>query len=138
MDLIVIYGENTSAPPGYTKIDVNLNKANLSHEVVYLCYKKSASELPITGINVFGAFREDFPIQSGYTKVQGDLNKGASGEYIYVCYTKDERSPPVSDVIVIHGGASTTYPDVQYVRIDHDCNRASGGDYIYICYHQPR
>ena len=100
VDLMVIYGQNVSAPPGYTKIYVDLNKG-AGGEYIHLCYKRSASEPPITGINVFAESSEDFPIQSGYSKVPGDLNKGAGGKYIYVCYTKDERLPPIYDVTVI-------------------------------------
>ena len=44
--------------------------------------QKNASEPPIIGINVFAESAEDFPIQSGYIKVPGDLNKGARGKYI--------------------------------------------------------
>ena len=141
VSLAVIYGKNASALPGYTKIDVDLSKgAGMRSEYTYLCYKKNTSdhEAPITGINVFAASSEDFPIQSGYSKVPGDLNKGAGGKYIYVCYTKDESLPPICDVTVIYGANRDTYPDAQYVRIDQDCNEGSGGKYIYICYHQPR
>ena len=136
VSLAVIYGKNASALPGYTKIDVDLNKG-AGGQYIYLCYKKNASEPPITGINVFAESSEDFPIQSGYSKVPGDLNKGAGGKYIYVCYTKDESLPPISAVNVIFGDRAI-YPDAQYVRIDQDCNESAGGKYIYICYHQPR
>ena len=73
-------------------------------------------------------------IQNGYTKVAGDLNKGAGGKYIYVCFTRDSRLPPITRVNVVAGGSRTTYPPVEDIRIDQDCSEGAGGKYIYITY----
>ena len=104
VDVLVIYGEGTSTPPGYQKISQDLSQG-AGGSYVCLCYKKSSSEQPITGLNVFAGSLSDFAFQNGYTKVEGDLNKGAGGKYIYVCYTKDQSLlHSIRNISAIAGG----------------------------------
>ena len=133
VDLAVIYDKETP-PPGYRKINQDLNQG-AGGSSIYLCYKNSSSEQPITGLNVLASLLPDFAIQNGYTKVEGDLNKGAGVKYIYVCYTKDQSLPlPIRNISVIVGDNSHVYPPVNEIRIGQDCNDGAGGKYIYICY----
>lgn len=80
VDLFILYGQNARAPPGYVKIDVDLNKG-AGGEYVYLCYRKNAIDAPITGMNVFAHSSESFPIQSGYVKIPTKVL--AANIYIY-------------------------------------------------------
>ena len=123
--LDVIYGQDTPAPTGYTKISVDLNKG-CGGDYIYLCYSTSATtEAPITSIQVFAADSPDFTIQSGYVKINKDLNKGAGGKYIYACYARDTRYPPLAEVAVIQGPNRLVYPSSsEWVRVNQDC---SGG-----------
>ena len=134
----MIYGQYSSPPAGYSKIDVDLNKG-AKGEYIYLCFKKGDNEKEaITGMNVVADGSKDFSIQSSYTKVNQDLNKGAGGKYIYLVYTKNPDLPPIQDVTVINGSDESIFPPSDWVRISQDCNAKAGGKYIYICYYQPR
>ena len=87
----VIYGQGASPPPGYVKISQDLNQGAAGGERVYLCYKKSSSEKPITGLNVFADSSSELPIQDGYSKVAGDLNKGTWWQtYLFVLHQRFE------------------------------------------------
>lgn len=133
--LDIIYGKNSPAPPGYSKIPADLNKG-AGGEYIYLCYS-TASGLgqPITGIQVFASDRSDFVIQNGYTKIQKDLNKGARGKFIYVCFTRDTMFPPIAEVGVIQSPKSTVYPgSLEWVRINQDCSHGANGEFTYIMY----
>ena len=106
-----------------------------SGDYVYLCYSTNPSlGDPITGIQVFAGGSDNFQIQSGYTKIEKDLNSGASGSYIYICYTKNAGSAPISEVDVIQGGDRYVYPQENAVRIDQDCSEGAGRDYTYVVY----
>ena len=133
VDVHIIYGQGAAAPPDYIKLSQDLSQG-AGGQYVYLCYKKSSSEAPITGLNVFAGDSDDFAIQNGYTKVAGDLNKGAGGRYIYVCYNKDSSLPPISNISTVAGGNRHTYPSDKEIRINQDTNEGAGGKYIYICY----
>ena len=131
--LDVIYGQDTPPPPGYTKIDVDINKG-AGGEYIYLCYSKEPGE-PITSIQVFASDSSDFQIQSGYTKIDKDLNKGAGGKYIYMGYSRNKTYLPIAEVGVIQGSDRLVYPpNDQWVRINQDCNEGAGGVYTYVSY----
>ena len=134
-----------SCPSGYTKNYYNLNYG-AGGDFVYLCYKKGVRDAPITGLNVIAGTSTNFPIQSGYTKVNVDI-KSSIGivntflkvrNSIYLIYTKNTSLPPIVSVSVYGGTTPYVYPPSTWVRIDTDCNQNAGGRYIYICYYQPR
>ena len=134
-NLFVLYGDS-NPPPGYTKINVDLNKGAGGH-YVYLCYEKGVGK-PITGLTVSNGSSSSFPVPPGYIRIHDDLNKGARGDYIYVDYTKNDDLPPIQDVDVIYGETPNIYPQYGWVKITTDCNKGARGKYIYICYYQPR
>jgi hypothetical protein len=70
--------------------------------------------------------------QTGYTKINVDLNQGAGGDFIYVCYKKGVGAP-VTGLAVTLGGNQPP-PDAVYTRIDVDLNRNAGGDFIWLWY----
>ena len=134
--LAVIYGQATSPPPGYVKINVDLNHG-AGGEYIYICYSTTAPGPPITDIQVFAGTSSDFPIQDDYTKINMDLNKGALGKFIYLCYTKINAHPPIVAMDVIQGRNRFTYPsDAQMVRVDQDCSEGIPGYYTYVVYKQ--
>ena len=60
--LAIVYGNDTTPPPGYTKIDIDLNRGS-GGEYVYLCYSTDTGHrLPITNITVFAGKSDDFPL----------------------------------------------------------------------------
>jgi len=105
---------------------------------VYLCYKRGFRN-PITGLNVYAGTSKYFRIQSGYTKVNVDLNDGilGNGDYIYLNYTRSTLLPPIVAITVLTGTTPYIYPSSTWVRINTDCNQNAGGRYIYIAYYQP-
>ena len=130
----VIYGQGSSPPANYTKIDKDLNKG-AGGEYVYLCYTTALSSPPITGFQVFAGGSASFGIQNGYNKIPNDLNKGAGGSYIYACTTTNDRLTPITGLDVVQGDSRYTYPnDSSWVRIDQDCSEGAGGNYTYIVY----
>ena len=130
--LVVVYGQHTPAPEGYTKIPVDLSNG-AGGEYVYVCYTTVAGD-PINFIQVFAGDSESFEIQNGYEKLPYDLNKGAGGKYIYLCYTKEQVARPVRDLNVVQGSSRHVYPTSDWIRIDQDCSEGAGGDYTYIVF----
>ncbi|MEB3151110.1 MAG: hypothetical protein VKL60_19090 [Sphaerospermopsis sp.] len=89
--LTVILGHYTSPPPGYTKIDVDLNN-NAGGDWIFLCYTKEPGT-PIVDIVFQVTGGNDQQSYAGndnnyYSKIPVDLNKGAGGAYIYLYYLK--------------------------------------------------
>ena len=81
-----------------------LVKELVVHTYTYATRKVVVSNL-LHGLNVFAGSLSDFAFQNGYTKVEGDLNKGAGGKYIYVCYTKDQSQlHSIRNISAIAGG----------------------------------
>ena len=136
--LVVVYGQHTPAPEGYTKIPVDLSNG-AGGEYIYVCYTTVAGD-PINFIQVFAGDSEDFEIQNGYEKLPYDLNKGARGKYIYLCYTKEQVARPVMDLNVVQGSSPHVYPTSEWIRINQDCSEGAGGDYTdsvqILNYHQ--
>ena len=77
------------APPGYTKIDVDLNK-DAGGDFIYLCYETAPYDAAaaIESVVIISGDDPDIPAPYGYIKIQQDLNAGAHGKYIYLCYMK--------------------------------------------------
>jgi hypothetical protein len=87
--LVVIYGKNTPTPPGYTKINQDLNEG-AGGEYVYLCYRLANwnNDIAIKDVTVVGGNSSNVPPPYGYEKLPEDINKGAGGDFIYICYSK--------------------------------------------------
>jgi len=81
--------QDIPAPPGYTKIDVDLNKG-AGGDFIYLCYKTAPYDAAeaIESVAIISGDDPDIPAPYGYIKIPQDLNAGAKGKYIYLCYMK--------------------------------------------------
>lgn len=88
-ELKIIYGKDAQPPPGFIKIDVDLNRG-AGGEFVYLCYRliEYDNAEVIKDIVVIGGGSSDVNPPYGYTKIPDDLNAGAGGEFVYLCYSK--------------------------------------------------
>ena len=135
-NLKIIYGKRTSAPSGYTKIPTDLN-SGAGGEYIYLAYTRDPSMgTPITAIQCAASSHHHDPacVPPGYTKVDGDLNRGAGGKYIYMSFIRDTSPTPVTEIDVLVGTERLIWPSKDFVRINQDCNQGAEGKYIYIVY----
>ncbi len=132
-ELAVVVGfiPNVPPPPGFTKINVDLNR-NAGGNYVYLCYKRGVGA-PITGLFVT-LEGWSVPSEPVFTKINVDLNHSAGGDYIYLWYTKDPGCTTITDLAVIYGGNGNIQPPDGFTRINADLNYDAGGDFIYLCY----
>lgn len=88
-DILFVTGEGAPPPPGYTKIDVDLNKG-AGGDYIYLCYRLTAYDgiKAIKDVVIIGGDNADIPPPYAFTKVNQDLNAGAGGDYIYLCFSQ--------------------------------------------------
>lgn len=101
---------------------------------------KPIYQLAIAGVDVITSSKPDVqPSETGYIKIDKDLNEGAKGKYIYLCYKEELEKINVAitdlDIIVVDNpdeAASQLKPN--YIKIDKDLNEGAGGKYIYLCY----
>lgn len=134
-ELTVISGDSSKiqAPPGYTRIDQDLNQG-ASGKYIYLCYQIGEGPA-ITDITFIEGDSSNITAPAGYTKIGVDLNQGAGGKYIYLCYQK-RKGPAITNLsfhvsddnlplISSQPGAITVIPQ--------NLNQAAGGKYIYLC-----
>ena len=103
---------------------------------MFLCYEKRVRETtpPITGLNVL-AGPEDLPTQTGYTKINADINASLKGVgYVYLFYTRTTTLPQLADIKVMDTGMNAyVYPSsASWVRIDTNCNQGTEGHQIHI------
>ncbi len=134
--LQIIYGEQTAPPEGFNKKEQDLNM-KAGGEYVYLCCSTDrAKGPPITAIQVAASFSKDDPdcIPPGYTKVEGDLNKGAGGKYVYLSYITGTDAKPVTEITFAVGDKHLIWPEKDFYRINQDFNEGAGGCYIYAAY----
>ena len=77
----------------------------------------------------------------GYTRINKDCSKGASGWYNYVCFKKAAGSSPIIQIQsrITEGrqsnGGSANGWTMAAGSDNGDLNRGSGGKYIYLYYH---
>lgn len=136
--LKIKYGECTDKLDGFCLGgDQDLNEG-AGGEYVYLCYSTDPSKgPPITAIQVAASSSKDDCdcIPPGYTKVEGDLNKGAGGKYVYVSYVTGTKAKPVTEITFVTDDSKLIWPrDSDFYRINQDCNEGAGGRYIYMAY----
>lgn len=136
--LTTISGDNSSitAPLGYTKIPVDLNKG-AGGKYVYLCYKRSAVPI-ITSIKGFTATTLNIPpaqIPEGHTGFGGNCNEGiAFHERVYLAAsTSRDYGLPITDVDVIYG-SSPYVSRSGWTKVGQNLNADVGGDYIYVVF----
>lgn len=136
-DIAIIEGNNATAPAGYTKIDLDLNKGTKAGKPIYLCYKKGIGD-KITQIiadyyrSVITKSRSE---KSGFHKIDFDLNKDAGGDYIYLYYKKGSDKSNLGGVTDIKFVTGKNAPAPSgYKKVDLDLNKGADGEYIYLCY----
>ncbi len=138
-DIRVIMSDDSGVqpPPGYLKIPVDLNKGS-GGKYIYLCYKRSEKDSPVTGLTVL--LGKNTPPPAGYIKLPEDLNAGAGGEFIYFAYKKDGDAPIKDIILQATGDASQYAPEYRggtYKKIPVDLNKGAKGTYIFTYYWQP-
>ena len=127
---VICCSSGTQPPPGYTKINIDLNQG-AGGDYLYLCYKKGVGA-PITGLAVTlngGAP----PTDAVYTRINIDLNRNAGGDYVWLWYTKD---PACTTIRNVHIQPNQGAWPAGYTRIPVDLNSDAGGAYIYLCYEE--
>lgn len=131
-EVTVIYGGSFGipAPPGYTKIPVDLNQG-AGGDYIFLCYKKGVGA-PITGLHITFETHTP-PTDRQWTRINVDLNRNAGGSYIWLWYTKDPGCSTVDDAVIVTSTGAC--PD-GYTLIPWDLNNAAGGAYLYLCYRE--
>jgi hypothetical protein len=95
-----------------------------------------AASLSITDVKFCVSTLESCDCPTGYSKVEGDLNKGAKGKYIYTCTTTDTAAgAPWAMMTAIAGPKTSRCPD-GYTRIEQDLSEGAlkHGAYHYLCY----
>lgn len=132
--LEVIEGENTAAPVGFTKINVDLNRG-AGGKYIYLCYKKEESDTGIVDVRIIEVEERGIPAE--YTKCELDVNAGTHGGYLYVSYrvggVEESSKFGYTDIDVKdNGGDEMHYPDMGWCLNSTDLNKGAGGDYIYL------
>ena len=133
--LDIIY-DQASPPPGYIKIDKDLNKG-AGGAYVYLCYSTDPNVgQPISNIQVVASDSSTIQVQEGFISIDKDLNKGAGGKYIYLCYTclRKVFNHHITAVDVIQGPNKDIHPPFGWMKTYQDCSEGAGGAYSYIIY----
>lgn len=136
VDLIIVYAKDdrdVKVPEGYKTLDSELTKGSKKKRV-YLCYKKSRTGKPITGLKVMTSDSKRMSIPTGYTALKGELG---TDKNVQIAYTKDESLTPITDVMFLVTCTPYLYPQDDWVRIEQDCNMGKDGKYVYLCYRQP-
>jgi hypothetical protein len=127
----IIIKEGREAIPGFQMIDFDLDKGmssgNFKSKYIYLFYRRSRNESPITGLYI-----AEGPVRSGY-KSAGFLNTVGRGDIIELFYTKVSKSRPITDLGVRYENKPLPKP---WKRIDVNLNKGGGkhGDNIYLWY----
>ncbi|KAI8977093.1 Metallo-dependent phosphatase-like protein [Mycotypha africana] len=128
--------------PGYRKIDINLNKGVKKGNSVYLHFKESTIDDPITDIKIEqGTNYTSAPNISKWTRLSVDLNerKDASNDAsasLWLSYTKDKTvsKNPITSIIVKEG--TSPLVGAEYKRIPVDLNKDVHGSYLFMYYSQ--
>jgi hypothetical protein len=127
----IIVKDGKEAIPGFQMIDFDLDKgmssANFRSKYIYLFYRRSKNESPITGLYI-----AEGRARSGY-KSAGFLNSFGRGDVIELFYTKLSKSSPITDLAVSHENKPLPGP---WKRINVNLNKGGGrhGDNIYLWY----
>jgi hypothetical protein len=96
--------EMLAPPPGYAKIDADLNSGALMGEKITICVRRARplAELRpqhvITDLYVVYDNKGTIEPPPGFFKFPYDLNKGTSGNYVYLCCARPLSLPPFPPV----------------------------------------
>ena len=139
VDLKIVYTKegdhDVKVPEGYEKMDSELTKGSKKKHV-YLCYKKSCTGKPITGLKVMTSENKRMSIPTGYSALKGELC--TTDRRVQLAYTKDESLAPITDVMFLVTCTPYIYPQDDWIRIEQDCNMGKDGKYVYICYRRSK
>lgn len=140
-----------STPPGFERLNNDVNKDRDGAPYVFLCVKRSperkstdamdvddASLMPITDLVVKVAPSIDVkPTMPGYERVELDLNVGGSAsgvvggkKQVYLFTRREPNGSPITDLQVIYGNESV--PD-GFKQIRVDLNQGEGTK-VFLCY----
>ena len=92
-EIAILYGKDASIPPGFKKLDQDLNEGAGGY-FVYLCYKAgNRKEKAIKDVIIRTSSSAEQPIPPyydgvPYKKLPYDLNHRSGGDYIYIYYRK--------------------------------------------------
>lgn len=142
-ELAVVTGEGASAPSGYQKIGVDLNR-HAGGQFIYLCYRYDSVQNPIVALETV---RGENP-PAGFQLLRYNLNAGCSkGGPVYLCYRRSSQEAPVTDIRIVsssseneaRGEGSDDFLTMRgwygyRHRVQTDLNASVGGDYIFLFY----
>lgn len=90
--ITMIVGSATEPPPGYTKLDCDLNASFYKHEKLYLCYTTSTA-IPghLTDFKIISGDNQGIHPGDGWVRFPMDCNHGKDEPddphvYVYICY----------------------------------------------------
>jgi len=149
--------ERNPAPAGWSYVPKNLAQHSGAKKAIYLCYKRTEGEAPITGLQI-AADGCDPP--AGYLALPENLGGKLDRQAMWLCYTRTEDFGPSSDcgfsaapLTDIQAICSETIMGVQYtekappgyVTLSQDLNKEAGYTdqhhegripQIYLCFAQ--
>ncbi len=97
--LATVSGVNPTAPPGWSRVEGNLNAGTGSGDPeIYLCYQRDFTDNPVRQIRIIKG--EDTPLPEGFEFVTNfyfgniqDLNKGAGGSALFLAFSRNTAQP---------------------------------------------
>lgn len=140
IDVITSSDPNFPPPPGFEKIDSDLNKG-AKGDFVYLCAKWGSRPDGIVDLHaIIGDNPGSMAPPGGYEIIRKDLNKGSGGKYIFLCYRRSTTEPSIKYIKVLNRpdkrGASSGYALGWLHRVELDLNSSVGGNYIMLYYNK--
>ena len=154
-DVVVIGGSlsetstqiNEYGRQGYILINKDLNEG-AGGAYIYLMYKNSGSNAPITDLHVRIRDNHDCPDtftyekrtyhrapidgNSGFKNSQGDLNYSAHGKFIYLYYSRDGYSPARAVSGITIDNSSQLAVGENGTAAAADLNKGAGGKFVYL------
>ena len=140
-----------AAPKGFERINVDLNKDRSGVLVphVFLCVTRGGAATAESGsasgggggpayishVMVKTAKRDGSspPFESGYTRVEPELNGGVGGERVWLFIQRRATESPVTELDVVFNSAP---PPDGMKKISVSLSKGGGGAQPYLCYRQ--
>lgn len=137
-DVIILDGQDTQPPAGYTKEPHDLNSGT-GGDHLYFAYRKDSRYDPLTSFWVIALKHDQNPHPpAGYNwcNPRTDLNKGAGGDWIYAAQTTDpSQGQPVDQLQVEVTGNAHANPPAGWNYYNQDLNAGARGKYIFLEWH---